>query len=110
MFTWAAAFLIRPRARMNSRGKPQTADLEVPRRALRLGPVVGLGRDLHLAHRIAFRPGRGQSKILHALGKAQPAAAHWRPSPASPVRATIHDRDYSIKIARIRHAQEPELT
>ena len=46
----------------------EIADLEVPRRALRLGPVISLGRDLHLAHRIAFRPGRGQSNILHGPG------------------------------------------
>ena len=67
MFTWAADFLIRPSARMNSRGNRRRLIWKFRSRALGLGAVVGVGRNLHLSHRVAFDPGRGQVKGLHCF-------------------------------------------
>ena len=41
----------------------EIADLKVTRRALSLRPVVSLGGDFHLAHRIVFCPGSGQTNL-----------------------------------------------
>ena len=69
MFTWAAHFLIRPMARMNCAGKAQAADLEVPRGAFRLGPVIRLARG---------RPSRPSNRV-----------PPWcRPSQSPPSRGT----------------------
>ena len=88
MLTCAAAFLIRPRARMNGAGT-ERADLEVPPGAGRLGPVIGLDRDLHLAHRVFFHAGLGQGRSLRSRVPRAPGSG---PAPRSP-RGGVAKRD-----------------
>ena len=59
-FVSAAATLTSARARMNRRGNALPGDREVEDRALGGRAVQGVGRDLHLAHRIA-RDARGRA-------------------------------------------------
>ena len=48
----AACFLIKPNARMNWRGKRRLLIGKILHGARRLRAVIGVGRHLHLAHRI----------------------------------------------------------
>ena len=60
-FVSAAACLISARARMNAPREPLAGDREVQDGALGRGAVQRVGRDLHLAHRVALDPGRRRS-------------------------------------------------
>ena len=90
-------------------GKPQAADLEVPRGALGLGPVIGLRRDVHLPHRIAFHPGAGQARALplsswrRISSRVVLASSNWGTTGVGMLVPRDHNRDYrSTRVFRYR--------
>ena len=113
MFTWAAAFLIRPMARMNARGNRSGLIWKFRRGALGLGAVVGVGRDLHLAHRVAFDPGRGQVDASRPGDDAPRCVSHRiriRIVPADSIRTTDPARRIRRRSSRPRPAARRRTT
>ncbi len=70
--TLAAAHFTSPRAWINSGGKRPAGDGKVFHGALRLRPVVRLGGQADLAHRIAF-----DAKLGHLSLSSPPLVAEW---------------------------------
>ena len=94
MLTCAAAFLMRPIARIMARGNAQGADLEVQLGAASLGAVVGVGRDLHRAHRVFFGPGRRQASVsgIGPIVAPRSPDQHSKSSAPAPSRVNLDRR------------------
>ena len=111
MLTCAAAFLIRPRARMNGRGNRSGLIWKFRRARRRLGPVIGLDRDFHLPHRVPFDAGLGQGRSLRSRIPGHRGAARPPVSARGGVaaRGTHHSRSRPARMSsRIDRVVDPK--